>query len=59
VRPVRLAAGQRSEEMIFNDFLDIVLSPIFLITFGLVMAAFLPLLYSVWVTWRDNREDVQ
>lgn len=41
----------------FSEFWDIVLSPIFLITFGLVAAAFLPLLLSVWVTWQENNEN--
>lgn len=42
--------------MMFRDFLDIALHPVFLITFGLVMAAFLPLALSVWVTWDENAE---
>jgi hypothetical protein len=35
-------------------FLDIVLSPVFVITFGLVMLFFLPVAYSVLVTWNEN-----
>lgn len=45
--------------MIFAEFWDIVLNPTFLITFGLVMAAFLPVALSVWVTWDDNRDNVE
>lgn len=36
------------------NFWDTVLNPVFLITFGLVMAAFVPLLLSVWSTWLAN-----
>jgi hypothetical protein len=43
--------------MIFNEFWDIVLNPAFAVTFGLVLAGFLPLLYSVWMTWTENSED--
>ncbi|MEM9953274.1 MAG: hypothetical protein AAF846_16835 [Chloroflexota bacterium] len=35
--------------------LGYVISPIFLITFGLVGGFFLPVAYSVWVTWEDNK----
>lgn len=30
------------------------LDPTFLIMFGLVLAGFAPLLYSVWDTWRKS-----
>lgn len=40
--------------MMFTNPWDYALSPAFLITFGLVLAFFLPLLYSVWVTWQEN-----
>lgn len=43
--------------MPYQNFLDYALSPVFLIMFGLTLATFLPLLYSVWVTWRDNSGD--
>jgi hypothetical protein len=36
-------------------FWETVLSPVFLITTGLVVGAFAPLLWSVWVTWQENR----
>ena len=36
------------------DFWSYVLSPGFLVTFGLVMAWFAPLGYSIWRTWEDN-----
>jgi len=42
--------------MIFKDFLDVVLNVTFLSMFGLVLAGFLPLALSVWVTWLDNAE---
>lgn len=42
--------------MMFVNFWDYVLSPPFLITFGLVALFFAPLGYSVWVTWRDNQQ---
>ncbi|NJL94526.1 MAG: hypothetical protein HC915_12790 [Anaerolineae bacterium] len=45
--------------MIFNDFWDIVLNPVFLVTFGLVMAAFVPLGLSVLVTWQENAEHTE
>lgn len=40
--------------MMFQNFWDMVLDPVFLVMFGLVLAAFIPLLLSVWVTWVDN-----
>jgi hypothetical protein len=40
----------------FLDTWEILTNPVFLIMFGLSAAPFLPLLYSVWVTWRDNTE---
>ncbi|MCU0511913.1 MAG: hypothetical protein MUE40_05005 [Anaerolineae bacterium] len=36
------------------NFWEYVLSPGFLIPFGLVLAGFLPVAYSVFVTWQDN-----
>lgn len=42
--------------MMFREFLDIALNPVFLVTFGLVLAFFVPLLLSVWVTWDENAE---
>lgn len=35
----------------FFNFWEYVLNPVFLITIGLVLAAFLPLLWSVAETW--------
>ncbi len=40
--------------MPYINFWDYILSPTFLITFGLVGAGFLPLLWGLYVTWRDN-----
>ena len=40
------------------EFFDYVLSPGFLIMFGLVAAAFAPLGYSVLKTWTDNKYKV-
>lgn len=40
----------------FTEFWDIVLSPVFLVTFGLVLAPFLPVLWSVWTTWLNDGE---
>jgi hypothetical protein len=40
----------------FVDFWDLVLNPIFLITFGLVLAAFLPLVLSIWATYMGNED---
>ena len=37
------------------NFWSYVLSPGFLITFGLVMAWFAPLAYSIWRTWEENK----
>lgn len=37
------------------DFFSYVLSPGFLIPMALVLAAFLPLAYSVYVTWEENK----
>lgn len=39
----------------FGDLWEVVLNPVFLITVGLVGLPFLILLYSVWVTWQENR----
>ncbi|MEZ4835570.1 MAG: hypothetical protein R2873_26865 [Caldilineaceae bacterium] len=36
------------------DFWDLMLNPAFLITFGLVLAGFLPMLLSVWSTFVTN-----
>jgi hypothetical protein len=44
--------------MMFAEFWDIVLNPIFVITFGLVMAAFVPLLLSIYVTWKENGDQM-
>lgn len=30
----------------------------FIVTFSIVAGAFLPLLYSLYVTWENNKEDV-
>ena len=38
----------------FVDFWELVLRPSFLIPAGLVVAAFGPLLISVWTTWQRN-----
>lgn len=40
----------------FTNFWDYVLNPVFLVTFGLVAAFFVPMLWSMWVTWnqKDN-----
>lgn len=40
--------------MMFGDLGDIILNPTFLIMFSLVLAAFLPLLFSIWTTWLEN-----
>jgi len=40
----------------FGSFLDIVLNPVFGIMFGLVLFPFLPLLWSIWDTWRNDGE---
>lgn len=45
--------------MMFGDLGDIILNPTFLIMFGLVLAAFLPLLLSIWTTWVENDEDME
>lgn len=37
------------------DFWEVMLDPVFLIMFGLSAIGFLPLLYSVWRTWEDNK----
>lgn len=44
--------------MMFTEFWDMILNPVFVITFGLVMAAFVPLLISVYVTWKENGENM-
>ena len=44
--------------MIGMEFLEIVLNPVFLVTFGLVGAFFAPLGFSVLVTWLEN-EDIE
>lgn len=36
-------------------FWDTVLNPVFLITTGLVLGAFGPLLWSIVVTWGENK----
>ncbi len=41
------------------DFFSYVLSPAFLIMFGLTAATFIPVLWSIWVTWRDNGHKVE
>jgi len=38
----------------FINFWEYVLDPVFLITTGLVLLAFAPLLWSVWVTWTST-----
>lgn len=40
--------------MVFANFWDIVLNPVFLIMFGLVLLPFLPLAASIWVTWEEG-----
>lgn len=35
--------------------LDYVLSPVFLLTFGLTLGTFVPLLWSLWITWQENK----
>lgn len=40
----------------YQNFWDIMLDPVFGITFGLVLAGFLPLLWSVWDTWMKDGE---
>lgn len=42
-----------------TDFWDIVLNPVFLIMFGLTAGTFLPLLWSVFVTWIENEDKVE
>ncbi len=44
--------------MMYTEFWDIVLNPIFVIMFGLVMLPFVPLLISVYVTWKENGEQM-
>jgi hypothetical protein len=44
--------------MMFTEFWDMILNPVFVIMFGLVMAAFVPLLISVYVTWKENGENM-
>ncbi len=41
----------------FVNFWDYVLSLNFLITMGLVLAFFLPVLLSVWLTWQSNDDE--
>ncbi len=36
------------------NFWDYYLDPVFLITAGLVLAFFLPLLLSLWLTWQAS-----
>lgn len=43
----------------FVSFWDYVLNPVFLVTMGLVLAAFLPLLLSVWLTWQGEPEETE
>lgn len=45
--------------MLFRDFFEIVLSPVFLIMIGLVGAFFLPMLASIYVTWMENGEQME
>jgi len=37
------------------DFWNYILSPGFLITFGLTAGTFVPLLWSLWITWEENK----
>lgn len=37
------------------NYWDYVLSPGFLIPFALVLGGFVPLLYSIYVTWQENK----
>lgn len=39
------------------NFFDYVLNPVFLITIGLVLAFFLPMLLSMWLTWEASDEE--
>jgi hypothetical protein len=39
----------------FGDLWQVILSPVFVVTLGLVMAPFAVLAYSVLVTWEENR----
>lgn len=43
----------------FVDFWDLMLSPTFLITFGLVLAGFLPMLWSIWETYVNNDDHAE
>lgn len=45
--------------MPFYDFWDYILSPGFLFGFGLTAATFLPIAWSLWRTWEDNRHKEQ
>lgn len=40
--------------MVEIEFWDYILNLRFLVGFGIVGAAFLPLLYSIWLTWQNN-----
>jgi hypothetical protein len=44
--------------MMYTEFWDIVLNPVFVIMFGLVMAPFVPLLLSIYTTWKENGENM-
>jgi len=39
-----------------EEFWNTILDPVFGIMFGLVLLAFVPLLYSIWYTWRNGGE---
>lgn len=41
-----------------RDLWTYMLSAEFLIPFGIVLAFFLPLLWSVWITWKENADKV-
>ncbi|MGF1507657.1 MAG: hypothetical protein ACFB51_21395 [Anaerolineae bacterium] len=40
------------------EFWDVMLNPVFLVMFGLVLLPFAALAYSVWVTWEENKDQV-
>jgi hypothetical protein len=40
----------------FTEFWDMILNPVFVIMFGLVLLPFVPLLLSVYTTWKENGE---
>jgi hypothetical protein len=45
--------------MMFQDFWEMVLNPVFLIMFGLVLAGFLPVALSALVTFLENSEQME